>query len=396
MAGNRIRFAAEFDDNGVARKLRGVSDAFDKLGGKGSGASLFGNVGAKVVAGGFNLISDAASAAIGFAFDSIDAFSKLQQATGGLDAVFGSSSGVIEKYAETSAESFGRSERAVFESAAIIGAKLTGMGLDVDDAATTFVDLDKRAADMAATFGGDATEAINAISSALTGERDPIERYGVSIKEADVQARILALGLANVTAEEKKQATATATLSLIMDGTAKAAGGFARETDTLAGKQAIANAKMEEAQAKLGEKLAPLMERFTQFMIDVGIPAITAIADAFEEVGSAIAGAIAQLNIWLGKSSAFPREKGKYLPNGLPSGGSKISGKAAGGWVGLNGPEVVLTGERGPEYVVPNDQLGGGGGHGHDIYMDGRIVGRLMDRHLASPLQRAAMTSAGV
>jgi len=39
---------------------------------------------------------------------------------------------------------------------------------------------------------------------------------------------------------------------------------------------------------------------------------------------------------------------------------SVSKGKAEGGWVGLHGPETVLVGERGPEYVVPNHQLGGG------------------------------------
>lgn len=34
-----------------------------------------------------------------------------------------------------------------------------------------------------------------------------------------------------------------------------------------------------------------------------------------------------------------------------------IPGSASGGWVGLNGPEVRMVGERGPEYVIPNHQL---------------------------------------
>ncbi len=33
-------------------------------------------------------------------------------------------------------------------------------------------------------------------------------------------------------------------------------------------------------------------------------------------------------------------------------------GFAEGGWVGLNGPQMALVGERGPEYVVPNNRLG--------------------------------------
>jgi len=37
---------------------------------------------------------------------------------------------------------------------------------------------------------------------------------------------------------------------------------------------------------------------------------------------------------------------------------------AAGGWVGLHGPEIGLLGEKGPEYILSNDQLRSGGGGG--------------------------------
>jgi TP901 family phage tail tape measure protein len=44
------------------------------------------------------------------------------------------------------------------------------------------------------------------------------------------------------------------------------------------------------------------------------------------------------------------------------SAASAIGGHASGGWVGLNGPELSWLGERGPEYVIPNNALRGGGG----------------------------------
>ena len=50
-----------------------------------------------------------------------------------------------------------------------------------------------------------------------------------------------------------------------------------------------------------------------------------------------------------------PKGPGVYGPFGAP-----LPGKAAGGWVGLHGPEIVRVGERGPEYVTPNNRLGGG------------------------------------
>jgi TP901 family phage tail tape measure protein len=56
---------------------------------------------------------------------------------------------------------------------------------------------------------------------------------------------------------------------------------------------------------------------------------------------------------------------------------------AQGGWAGLHGPELAWLGEKGPEYVVPNAALPGGGGRGQmqrlqiDVTADGRTKERL-------------------
>jgi hypothetical protein len=79
---------------------------------------------------------------------------------------------------------------------------------------------------------------------------------------------------------------------------------------------------------------------------------------------------------------------------GQGSEGGSGGGFAAGGWVGLHGPERVLVGERGPEYVVPNHRLGtttSGGGMGVSIVgVSEREILDMVDRGLYFRLQRAA------
>lgn len=71
-------------------------------------------------------------------------------------------------------------------------------------------------------------------------------------------------------------------------------------------------------------------------------------------------------------------------------------GYAHGGWAGLNGPEIAMLGERGPEYVIPNHRLGsmgGGGGGGFRIQgVSERDIIEMVDRGLYFKLQRAAPT----
>lgn len=86
---------------------------------------------------------------------------------------------------------------------------------------------------------------------------------------------------------------------------------------------------------------------------------------------------------WLKETGYISSSKG---------GKGKVTAKAAGGWVGLNGPEMVLTGERGPEYVVPNHQLGSGAGTGApvviNVQVDGRTIARIVDQQLFYRAQR--------
>ena len=57
---------------------------------------------------------------------------------------------------------------------------------------------------------------------------------------------------------------------------------------------------------------------------------------------------------------------------------SKFPGYAAGGWAGLNGPELAWLGERGPEYVVPNQALRSGAGGGMQVVrLDVAIGGKV-------------------
>jgi TP901 family phage tail tape measure protein len=56
-----------------------------------------------------------------------------------------------------------------------------------------------------------------------------------------------------------------------------------------------------------------------------------------------------------------------------------IPGHQSGGWVGLHGPELGWLGERGPEYVVPNSAVRGGGGH-QTMTLNVAIGGRVAEQ----------------
>jgi len=196
----------------------------------------------------------------------IQAGSRLEQSVGAIDAVFGKSTRTIDNWAKGADKAFGLSEAAAREALALIGSQLKNFGFDVDDAATKGQELVALGADLAATFGGTTADAVQAVSAALRGEFDTIERYAVSINEVRLKAKAMELGLYDGKGALDANTKAQAVLAVITEQTAAAHGQFARELDTVAGKQAVAAAEAENSAASLGQNLAPVYERMVELV----------------------------------------------------------------------------------------------------------------------------------
>lgn len=186
-----------------------------------------------------------------------DAASAAEQAAGGMDAVFGAEAAGMQKLADQAARNVGLSKTSYSELATVLGAQLKNMGVSQDDLGKQTDDLVRLGADLAAQFGGSTADAVSALSSLMRGERDPIEKYGVAIKAADIEAQKAKMGLDGLTGEAAKTAETQAMLALLTDQTASAQGAFAREADTAAGAQQRATAAAQDAAADLGTALLP-------------------------------------------------------------------------------------------------------------------------------------------
>lgn len=223
---------------------------------------------------------------------SIQAASDAQQAAGAVESVFGKASAEVKRYAESAAENVGLAGAQYNQMAAVLGAQLKNLGISQGELAGQTNDLIKLGADLAATFGGTTADAVQALGALFRGETDPIEKYGVAIKQSDVTARMAADGLGKLDGEAKKQAETQTRLKLLYEQTAGAQGQLGRESDTLAAQQQRMNAQWTDAKAKLGEALLPAMtqlasifanvakwasENTTVFYIIIGVVALLAV-----------------------------------------------------------------------------------------------------------------------
>ena len=264
-----VRIAILANGSQARRELDAVSTKANGLGSKLKSAAKVAALGAAV----------AGAAAVKFGAASVKSASDAQQSLGATQTVFGKYADDVIRRSGQAATAIGLSANEYRELSNVVGASLAGAGVPLKETASLTDKLNKRAADMAATFGGTTREAVESVSSLLRGEADPIERYGVSIKQSDVNARLAAKGLDTLTGSALKQAEIQARLDLLFEKTAKTQGSFRREGDTLAHQQQVLAAQFENVKAKVGAALLPVLTTLLTFINANLIPGATALGN---------------------------------------------------------------------------------------------------------------------
>lgn len=263
-------------------RLRIVSDSKDAVAGLDRTSSKIGGL---VKAGGAALLGAGVAAAAGI-YKVTESAGNLEQSIGAIDTVFKGSAKQVHGWAKNAATDVGLTRNEFNELGTLIGSQLKNGGTAMDQLAPKTNKLIGLGADLASMFGGTTREAVESISSALKGERDPIEKYGVSLKQASIDAEAARLGFKKVGGTLSTQATQAATLSLIMKQTADAQGNFNRETDTYAHQKQVFVASVKDAGDALGTRFLPLATKGFKLLNSVGLPAIDGLLGSFDKLTS--------------------------------------------------------------------------------------------------------------
>ena len=211
----------------------------------------------------------------------------LEQSAGAVTAVFKNGAPQVANWARGAAKALGLSANDYNEAASILGAQLKNAGVGMDELAPKTDKLIHLGADMAAQFGGSTKDAVAALSSALRGERDPIERYGVSLSQSAVDAKAAELGFQKVGGALSQEANAAATTALILEQTRDLHGAFGREAGTYAGQVQRMGAAWDNTQAKIGALFIPMLIKVVEFFNGRIIPGLTEVAGGVRAFGAA-------------------------------------------------------------------------------------------------------------
>lgn len=249
--------------DGLKKNVSGLGKALGDVGKIASGVLT-----ADLVKGGFQKLT-------GFIGDSITAASDLGESMNAVNKIFGESQKQILDWGKNNATSFGLSQREFNQLVVPLGAGLKNAGLDMDTVSSKSIQLTERAADMASVFNTDVGEALAAIQAGLRGEADPLEKFGVGLSAAKVEAHALAMTGKEVAASLTEQEKMLARVDLLMIQTSDTQGDFAATSGEVANAARIQQAKMEELQATIGTKLLPVQLATTKAKMAM----VAAIAD---------------------------------------------------------------------------------------------------------------------
>lgn len=266
-----IRIAVLADGKQARRELRGVAGETSRLG------AVAGKAGRAVVVG----LAVAGAGAVKLGIDSVRSAKASQQSLGATESVYKRYADTVIRRSERAGQAVGLSANEYRELANVTGAMLKNSGKPLREVTDLTAKLTRRSADLAATYGGTTKEAIESVNSLLRGEADPIERYGVSIKQSDVNARLAAKGLDKLEGSAKKQAEAQARLELLFRQTSDAAGQFRREQNTLDGQNQRTKAGYENLKTSIGKNLLPALTSGSKLINSQVLPQLTRLSDKY-------------------------------------------------------------------------------------------------------------------
>lgn len=199
----------------------------------------------------------------------VSAASNMAESMSKVNVVFGESAKQISAWSETSAKALGMSQQQALEAAGTYGNLFQAMGLTRSNAVEMSTSVVQLAADLASFNNANPEETLLALRSGLSGEMEPLKKYGVALTEATLSQMAMKMGLGDniqvLTEAEKMQVR----YAVIMAQTASAQGDFERTADGLANSTRILKAELSNVAVEMGERLLPIGIKVVSWALDL-------------------------------------------------------------------------------------------------------------------------------
>jgi hypothetical protein len=185
------------------------------------------------------------------------------------------------------AEEVGLSLNEASKSSVFIGSVLKQSGFSIEETADLTERLVRLGTDLSLTYGYDVQEALLGMTALFRGEYDPIEKFGVAMKQSEINSELAARGLNNLEGAARRFAEQQIRVELLFQRSQDAQGAFERGAGSLAVEQLRLQATFNNLRDTVATGLLPIMGELTQSFregLDIAEPEIIKAFDALEPV----------------------------------------------------------------------------------------------------------------
>ena len=289
-----------------------------------------------------------------FVKDAIGAGSAFEAEFEGVNQAFGTSAGLVQEYAKNASKFIGLSEVDALKASKFFGTYGKAAKLAGDENAKFSTGLLQVAGDLGSFFDTSTEDAIAAISSGLSGESEPLKKYGILLNKDSLEAAALAEGIAKVNVDSVKLDAAMinaekaqtkyneavkkygpeslqardalndleaaqhkvgvaskgkvdaltaeqkilAAQAVIYNSLGPAQGDFVKYSDTFANALKTTTADAANLAKEFGLVLLPVLTTLVTFVRDVVLPGLTGLFNFFKDYAAPIAAFAATLGIF--------------------------------------------------------------------------------------------------
>ena len=263
-----VPILSTFNDKGIKSAVREFKTAKTQIQKFGAVGKIFEGVGRSLTK---NLTVPLAAAAAGI-YKATQAASTLEESLSKTNAVFGSNASAIIEWSKTSATAFGSSQQQALEAVSTYGNLFQAFGLTRDQASEFSTTIVQLAGDLSSFNNVPIEDVFIALRSGLSGETEPLKRFGVALNDQRLRAEAAAMGLGEYTGQLPIAIKSQAAYSLILKDTSLAQGDYLRTSNSLANQQRTLQAEVTNLVAEFGTAFLPIMKSIVRAIREQVVP----------------------------------------------------------------------------------------------------------------------------
>lgn len=222
-----------------------------------------------------------------FGKDVVLAASSMNESISKVNVVFGQGANAVLKFGESAATSMGLSNQQAIEAAGTYGNLFQAFGLGQTESQKMSTSLVQLAADLASFNNTSVDDALNALRSGLSGETEPLKRFGVALNETTLKNKAFAMGFGQIKGAMDPAMKAQVTYALVMEQTTLAQGDYARTASGTANTMKTLSAQFADTKVAIGDLVLPAFNALLK-VTGVIIPLIKSLAKYFKDNADAL------------------------------------------------------------------------------------------------------------